>query len=60
MFYVAVAEDLNVFQYLNEFCKKLKPFLKKLYYRFAVKGTTTENATFPYKTALSTANVKTK
>ena len=32
---------------------------KKVGYRFLVESTTTENASFPYKTAISEANVKT-
>ena len=38
---------------------KTKTFFKKLEYRFLVESTRIENATFPYKTALSEANVKT-
>ena len=37
---------------------KTKTFFKKLEYRFSVEITKIENATFPYKTALSEANVK--
>ena len=35
-------------------------FFKKLEYRFSVEITKIENATLPYKTALSEANVETK
>ena len=37
----------------------MKTFLKKLEYRFLVKSSKTENASFPYKTAISEVNVKT-
>ena len=46
---------LNVFKSLT-----LKKCLKKkLEYRFLVESTVIENATFPYKTVLSKANIKT-
>ena len=38
---------------------KTKTFIKKLDYRFLVENTKTENESFPYKTAMSDANVKT-
>ena len=38
---------------------KTKIFLKKLEYRFSIQSTTNESTTFPYKTTLSKANVKT-
>ena len=38
----------------------LKTFLKKLEYRFLVERTKIEKASFPYKTAISEANVKAK
>ena len=38
---------------------KTKPFFKKLEYRFFVESTEIENSSFPYKTAISEANVKT-
>ena len=38
---------------------KMKTFFKKLEYRFLVESTKTENAPFPYKIAISEANVKT-
>ena len=44
---------------LKQIFQKIKTFLKKLEYRFLVQGTTNETATFPYKTALPNANVKT-
>ena len=37
----------------------MKTFLKKLEYRFLVQSTKIENASLPYKTAISEANVKT-
>ena len=54
-------EILNVFNTLTlkqTFCKT-KTFFKKLEYRFLVESTKIENASFPYKTALSKTNVKT-
>ena len=38
----------------------MKTFFKNLEYRFLVESTKTENASFPYKTAISEAKVKTK
>ena len=38
---------------------KTKAFFKKLEYRFLVEATKIENTSFPFKTALSEANVKT-
>ena len=38
---------------------KRKKFFKKLEYRFLVETTKIKNASFPFKTALSEANVKT-
>ena len=38
---------------------KTKTFIKKLDYRFLVENTKIENESFPYKTAMSDANVKT-
>ena len=37
----------------------MKTFFKKLEYRFLVESTKIENSLFPYKTAISEANVKT-
>ena len=37
----------------------MKTFFKKLEYRFLVEATKIENTSFPFKTALSEANVKT-
>ena len=51
----------NVFNTLTlkEIFWKTKTFFKKLEYYFLVKSTKIENASFPYKTAVSEANVKT-
>ena len=38
---------------------KRKNFFKKLEYRFLVETTKIKNASFPFKTALSEANIKT-
>ena len=53
---------LNVFNILTlkvTFWKTKTFFQKKLEYRFLVESTKIENASFPYKTAISEANVKT-
>ena len=52
---------LNVFNTLTlkQILWKTKTFFKKLSYRFLVESTKIENASFPYKTAISEANVKT-
>ena len=44
---------------LKQIFWKTKTFLKKLDYRFLVETTKIENASFPFKTALSETNVKT-
>ena len=44
---------------LKEIFLKTETFLKKLENRFLVQSATNESATFPYKTALPKANVKT-
>ena len=38
---------------------KSKTFFKKLEFCFLVESTKVENASFPYKTAVSNANIKT-
>ena len=38
----------------------MKTFFKKLEYRFLVESSSSENASFPYKAAISEANLKTK
>ena len=52
---------LNVFSTLTlkQIFWRIKTFFKKLEYRFLVESTKIENASFPYKTAISEANVKT-
>ena len=51
----------NVFNTLTlkQIFWKTKTFFKKLEYHFLVENTKIENASFPYRTALSEANVKT-
>ena len=51
----------NVFNTLTlkQIFWKTKTFFKKLEYRFLVEATKIENTSFPFKTALSEANVKT-
>ena len=39
---------------------KTKTFSENLEYRFSIESTKIENASFPYKKAISVANVKTK
>ena len=52
---------LNVFKTLTliQIFWKTKTFFKKLEYAFLVESAKIENASFPYKTALSEANIKT-
>ena len=52
---------LNVFNTLTliQIFWKTKAFFKNLEYRFLVETTKIENTLFPFKTALSEANVKT-
>ena len=45
---------------LKQIFWKTKTFFKKPEYRFLVETTNIENKSFPFKTALSEANVKTK
>ena len=54
-------EILNIFNTLTlkQIFWKTKTFFKKLEYRFLVESTKIENASFPYKTAISEANDKT-
>ena len=51
-FYVTITGD-QYFNFETSFLKQTKTFLKKLEYRILVECTTMENATFPFKTALS-------
>ena len=59
-FYVTISENFvfNILT-LKQIFWKTKAFLKKLEYRFLVETTKIENTSFPFKTALSEANVKT-
>ena len=52
---------LNIFNTLTlkQIFQKTKTFFKKLEYRFLVERTKIEKASFPYKTAISEAIVKT-
>ena len=45
------------FNFATDFLKN-ETFFKKLKYRFLVESTKIENASFPYKTAISESNVK--
>ena len=45
---------------LEQIFWKMKTFFKKLEYHFLVETTKIENTSFPFKTDLSEANVKTK
>ena len=59
-FYVKITGHFDCFQYFNfetNFLKKENLF-KKLNYRFLVESIKVENATFPYKSALSEVKVK--
>ena len=58
---MAISENLNVFNtlILKQIFWKTKTFFKKLKYCFLVESTKIEIASFPYKTAISEANVKT-
>ena len=54
-FYVRISESFKRFQIFW----KTKTFFKKLEYRFLFEATKIKNTSFPFKTALSEANVKT-
>ena len=58
---MTVTENFKRFQYFNFETDLLESeiFFKKLEYRFLVESTKIENASFPYKTVVSEANVKT-
>ena len=59
MFFVTVSENFKRFQYFNfeiEFLEN-KNFFQKTGVQFLVESTKIENASFPYKTAISEANV---
>ena len=55
---VKVLNAFNILTFKQIFWNT-KTFLKELEYRFLVESTNIENASFPYKTATSEANVKT-
>ena len=60
-FYVKISGNFERFQYFNfetDFLEN-ENFFKKLEYCFLVENTKIENVSFPYKTAISEANVKT-
>ena len=61
-FYVTISGNFERFQYLTlkQIFWKAKTFFKKLVYRFLVESTKIGNASFPYKTVMSKANVKIK
>ena len=52
-------QSLEILNDFNTFSWKTETILKKLDYRFLIESTEMENASFPYKTAISEANVKT-
>ena len=58
-FYVTISGNFERFQYFNFEKNFLEKFFKKLEYRFLVESTKIENASFPNKTAISEANLKT-
>ena len=60
-FYVRISGNLNVFNNLTlkQIFWKTKTLFKKLGHVFLVESTKTENASFPYRTVVSEANVKT-
>ena len=59
-FYLTISEHFKRFQYfitLKQIFWKTKTFFKKLEYCFLVESIKIESASFPYKTAISEANV---
>ena len=58
---MTISESFKRFQYFNFEANFLENenLFKKLEYRFLVETTKIENTSFPFKTALSEANVKT-
>ena len=60
-FYVSISESFKRFQYFNFETNFLENenLLQKLEYLLLVEATKIENTSFPFKTALSEANVKT-
>ena len=60
-FYLAITGNFERFQYFNyekDFTKNKHLFQEKMEYRFLAENTKIENATLPYQTILSEANVK--
>ena len=55
---VEVLNDFSILT-LKQIFWKTRTFFKKLEYRFLVESTKIENASFPYKTAISDPDVKT-
>ena len=53
-----VSNVFNTLTLIQIFCKT-KTFFKKLEYHFLVETTKIENISFPFKSALSEANIKT-
>ena len=60
IFYVTITGNFECFQYSNfaQIFWKMKTFIKKLQNCFAFESIIIESVTFPYKTAISEANVK--
>ena len=60
-FYMTISGSLNIFNVvtLKHIFWKTKTFFKKLEYGFLVESNRVENASFPYKSVISKANVKT-
>ena len=59
---MTITGNFECFQYFDfetNFLENENLFFKKLENSFVVESTTIERATYPYKTALSEANVKT-
>ena len=57
---MTITENFKRFQYFSkQIFWKTKTSFKKLEYRFLVESTKIENASFPYKTAISEANFQT-
>ena len=61
VFYVTISGDFEHFRYFNfkTVILENKNVFQQLEYRFLVESTKIGNAFFPYKTAISKANVKT-
>ena len=55
---VGILNIFNILTLKQDFCKK-KIFFKKLEHSFLVESTKIEKASYPYKTTISEANVKT-